>query len=193
MKLIIGLGNPGEEYKNTRHNLGFMVIDALVQDSNFKIFKKELNKKHQAEVIKGQIKDNGVILAKPQTFMNLSGEATQKIINYYKINLNNLWIIIDDINLPLGKLKIKTKGSSGGHKGLESIIKTIKTDEITRFRLGIGQEEKIPKEKYVLQKFTIQELPIIKKAIQKTKEAIIFALENGINKAMTKYNQKEEL
>lgn len=193
MKLIIGLGNPGENYKNTRHNLGFMVIDALVQDSNFKIFKKELNKKHQAEVIKGQIKDNEVILAKPQTFMNLSGEATQKIINYYKINSNNVWIIIDDINLPLGKLKIKTKGSSGGHKGLESIIKTIKTDEITRFRLGIGQERKIPKEKYVLQRFNIQELPIIKKAIRKTKEAIIFALENGINKTMTKYNQKEEL
>jgi peptidyl-tRNA hydrolase, PTH1 family len=194
MKLIVGLGNPGEKYKETRHNIGFMVLDKVAKVSSFAKASEDkqsfrFEKKLGVEIIKGKIGNTEVILAKPQTFMNLSGQVVSKVTNYYKIKPQDIWIICDDIYLPLGKLRIREKGSSGGHKGLVSIIQELGSNAFIRFRVGIGLPEKVPYEKYVLQKIRVNELKIIKKSIEQTKEAIIFALENSIKEAMDKFSQ----
>jgi peptidyl-tRNA hydrolase, PTH1 family len=194
MKLIVGLGNPGEKYKETRHNIGFMVLDKVAKVSSFAKASEDkqsfrFEKKLGVEIIKGKIGNTEVILAKPQTFMNLSGQVVSKVANYYKIKPQDIWVICDDIYLPLGKLRIREKGSSGGHKGLVSIIQELGSNAFIRFRVGIGLPEKVPYEKYVLQKIRVNELKIIKKSIEQTKEAIIFALENSIKEAMDKFSQ----
>jgi peptidyl-tRNA hydrolase, PTH1 family len=194
MKLIVGLGNPGEKYKETRHNIGFMVLDKVAKVSSFAKASEDkqsfrFEKKLGVEIIKGKIGNTEVILAKPQTFMNLSGQVVSKVANYYKIKPQDIWVICDDIYLPLGKLRIREKGSSGGHKGLVSIIQELGSNAFIRFRVGIGLPEKVPYEKYVLQKIRVNELKIIKKSIEQTKEAIIFALENSIKEAMDEFSQ----
>jgi len=193
MKLIVGLGNPGEKYKNTYHNLGFLVVEALAKSPKFKVdlLNFKLDKKFESEIARGKIGSEDVILAKSQTFMNLSGQAVKKIISYYKIKTKDVWVISDDIDLPLGTTKIRKKGSSGGHRGLESIINVLHTENFVRFRLGIRPSGPVPAEKYVLQRFKPNELKVIKKSINQAKEAIIFALENNIEKAMSKFNKRK--
>jgi len=163
MKLIIGLGNPGSKYQGTRHNIGFMVINKISDDFNFKsIFNAEISKKI--------LKDQKIILVKPQTFMNNSGQSIKSIIDYYKISIKNIIIIHDDIDLNLGEIKIQENCSSAGHKGVQSIIDTIGTKDFTRIRIGIkptSQEESINTEKFVLQKFTPEEEIIIQETIEK--------------------------
>ena len=168
MILIVGLGNPGEKYKLTRHNIGFRTIDEL-ESLNFK----------------------GVVLVKPKTFMNLSGKAVKKEIENYKLKIENLIVIHDDIDLPLGKIRISKNRGAAGHKGVESIIKELKTKNFIRFRIGICPKNGKPKnpENFVLQKFNKEEEKIVKEVIKKTAEAIEFALKAGLEKAMSKYNK----
>ena len=167
MILIVGLGNPGKKYQDTRHNIGFGVIDKL----------QSLNLKK-------------VILAKPKTFMNLSGKAVKSLIKKYKIPTANLWVIHDDIDLPLGKIRIVKNRGAAGHKGVESIIKELGTKNFVRFRIGIQPKFGKPKnpERFVLQKFNKEEEKIVKEVIKKTAEAIEMILKEKIEKAMSKFN-----
>ncbi len=167
MILIVGLGNPGPKYEHTRHNIGFRVVDEIAP-----------------LILKG------VVLAKPKTFMNLSGKMVGSFLKSYKLKPNNLIIIHDDIDLPLGKVKIVKNRGAGGHKGVESIIKELGTKNFIRFRIGIQPKFGKPKspERFVLQNFNKDEEKILKEVIEKIIEAIEFFLKNGLEKAMTKYN-----
>lgn len=148
--LIAGLGNPGQKYVNTRHNVGFMVLDSLCT-GEFK-----LEKKSNAEICE---QDNGVVLMKPQTFMNLSGEAVKSFADYYKVSPENIWVVHDDVDIPFGEIRIKEGGSSAGHKGIESIIQHLGTQNFLRFRVGVKNDSFgiIETEDFVLQRFSKEE------------------------------------
>jgi len=198
MKLIIGLGNPGEKYIKTRHNIGFRIVDELAEKLEIGNWKLEI--KFKALISEGIFNNEKVLLAKPQTFMNLSGQTVRGLSTYYKINPQNIWIIHDDIDLPLGTFKISQNISSAGHKGVQSTIDNLGTKDFVRFRVGIKQianrKSQIAKlqlktenlEKFVLEKFSKDEEKIIKQTIKKTTNALLVALEDGIEKAMNKYN-----
>ncbi|MBN1778781.1 MAG: aminoacyl-tRNA hydrolase [Candidatus Buchananbacteria bacterium] len=188
MKLIVGLGNPGLKYKNTWHNLGWLALDAFFDSVEENFSKPKINKKFQAEITEGQINEEKIILVKPQTFMNNSGLAVQELVNFYKIEPADLWIIHDDIDLPLGKIRISVDASSGGHNGIKSIIQHLGRQDFVRFRIGIMQtENKLPTEKYVLEKINrVKEAQI---AIEQTAQAIQTALDNNdIKKTMNQFN-----
>ncbi len=138
MKIIIGLGNPGQEYADTRHNIGFEIIDKIKADFDFSDF--EFNKKFNAEIAKGTIDSQEVLLAKPQTFMNLSGEAVQAILAFYKLTPTDIIVVQDELDLALGKYKVATDSSSAGHNGVQNIIDKLGTQKFTRVRIGIGEE-----------------------------------------------------
>jgi len=163
MILIVGLGNPGKEYAETRHNVGFFVVEKLRE--NLKLGEFNLEKKFQVEIVKGK----NLILAKPQTFMNESGKAVSLLVNFYKINLENLWVAHDDIDIALGEYKIQKDKSSAGHKGVQSVIEALGAQKFNRLRIGIKTEalEKIPAEAFVLQKFPAAEKKIIDETIKK--------------------------
>lgn len=187
MKLIIGLGNPGKIYQETRHNVGFLVIEEIGKEFDGQNFR--FDKKFKSKISKLKFNGQKIILAKPQTFMNDSGRAVKALINYYNIlPVTNLWLIYDDIDLPFGKLRIRKSGSSAGHKGVESIIYSIGTKNFIRFRIGIRPKDKktFNTEKYVLQNFTKKEKEILEKEVlPKAKEAIEYALKEGIDKAIS--------
>jgi len=176
MKLIIGLGNPGKKYFQTRHNLGFMVLDQLIKNidtvdtkTSFK-FKKKFNSKLADLTLENRKK---ILMAKPQTFINHSGLAVKKITDFYKINPTDIAICYDDLDLPLGSFRIRHSGSAAGHKGVQSIIDSLGTDSFTRFRLGIGPvPNNIEPSNFVLQKFNQAELKEIKKVIAKVVKVI---------------------
>jgi PTH1 family peptidyl-tRNA hydrolase len=166
MKLIIGLGNPGKKYENTRHNVGFLAIDRIVEKMAQKDIRIDfkLDKKFEAEIAKFKLKDEDIILVKPQTFMNLSGNAVKKIVDFYKLNPSkDLIIVYDDIDIPLGKIRIRQEGSSAGHNGLQSIIDQLGTDSFMRVRIGIGRpsNELIKIEDWVLQALTDTEKELL--------------------------------
>ena len=188
MKLICGLGNPGPQYKKTRHNFGFIVLEALTKKLRVSDFK--LNKKFNSLLSEKKVKSEKIIFCLPQTFMNLSGQAIAKIVRFYKIEGKDIWIIHDDIDLPFGKIRLSRNSSSAGHRGVESIIQHLGHQNFIRFRLGIKPKEKIiiPAEEYVLQKFSEKEQKELNKIIKKSVEAIKFTLENNIDKAMSKFN-----
>ena len=173
MKLFVGLGNPGERYKLTRHNVGFMVLDKLIQKSTIEGW----DKKFDSFFNKIIIDQKSIILLKPLTFMNVSGHAVQKVKNFYGIDPNNIVIIHDDIDLELGKIKLKKGGGDGGHNGLKSIIKLIGS-EFNRIRIGIGRPEKISVSSYVLNNFREKEVPLLKKIILKSCEGINLLIAN---------------
>lgn len=178
--IIIGLGNPGKKFENTRHNVGFMALDKFVKINNFSNF--ELNKKSNSLV-----SENGeIILAKPQTFMNESGKAVKELIKNKPIE--NLIIVHDDIDLPIGKIKIVKGRGSAGHKGVESIIQNIGNDGVIRIRIGIGGDKDVEAMKIVLKKFSKNEQKIIDGAVVKTADAIKYFIENGLEKTMNEYN-----
>jgi len=190
MILIVGLGNPGEKYQNTRHNLGFMVVDELARKMlPLTKTKWQENKKFNSLVISYQ---SLVILVKPQTMMNASGFAVAKMANFYQIKPENIWVIHDDVDLPLGKIKIRLGGAAAGHHGVESIIKQLGADQFVRFRLGIGHPGRGSDrlvEKYVLRRFDVNEASEVKQMIKKTVEAVRVALDDGLEKAMNQFNQ----
>ena len=173
MKLIVGLGNPGERYKQTRHNVGFMVLDKLIKQSTVEGW----DKKFDSFFTKIIIAQKSMILLKPLTFMNVSGHAVQKVKNFYGIDPNNIVIIHDDIDLELGKIKLKKGGGDGGHNGLKSIIKMIGS-EFNRIRIGIGRPEKINVSSYVLNDFPEIEVSLLKKIILKSCEGINLLIAN---------------
>lgn len=180
MIIIIGLGNPGEKFKNTRHNLGFMVLDRFAGKNNFPEFK--LQKKYNALISENIVGKEKIVLAKPQTFMNESGKAAQKIISNSKFQISNLIVVHDDIDLPLGKIKIVKERGSAGHKGVESIIKTVGNNGLARIRIGICPKNGKPKntESFVIKNFAKEEKEILSMAVDKAVE--------GLEKAMNEYN-----
>jgi PTH1 family peptidyl-tRNA hydrolase len=190
MIIIVGLGNPGIKFKNTRHNVGFLAIEEFAKQNNFGEFK--LQKKLNAEITESEINNEKIILTKPQTFMNDSGKFTKKITTHYKLQTTNLIVIHDDIDLPIGKIKIIKDRGSAGHKGVESIIKEIGSSDFIRFRIGIeSQKPEIKNTKaktIVLKNFSKDEKILINETIKKTTEALNYFLQNGLEKTMNKYN-----
>ncbi len=181
MILIIGLGNPGKKYQNTRHNLGFIVLDKLVNSP--------WTRKDKFKSLVSFL-DNDIILVKPQAFMNNSGEAVSKIASFYKVKPSDIWIVHDDLDLKTGQLKIKIGGGVAGHKGLESIVSHLKTQDFVRFRLGIDHPSlDISVENYVLLPFKKEEKEAINNLIKETKEAIKLALKEDLAKVMNRFNQ----
>lgn len=183
--VIVGLGNPGEKYKNTRHNAGFIAVDHMIRERN--IHSKKI--KFSSEVYETTLEKKRILLVKPQTYMNLSGDAIVQIVNFYKINIENFIIIVDDIALPVGKLRIKRKGSSGGHNGLKDIINKIGSDQFTRIKIGVGAKpDKWNLADWVTSEFSSTERQQIDIASQKVHNALSLIIENKIDEAMNKFN-----
>lgn len=186
MKLLVTLGNPGNKYKMTRHNIGFMFADRIAEKYSLSF---SLNSKFDAEIAKANISDTDVLIAKPQTFMNLSGRAVRKIMNFYKININDLFVVFDDISLNLGTIRFRAKGSDGGHNGVKSVILETGSDAFNRLKIGIGPQPKFMKsESFVLANFEKENLELLKNTIEKSVEAFEFYLSDGIQQAQNKYN-----
>ncbi|MBI4835374.1 MAG: aminoacyl-tRNA hydrolase [Planctomycetes bacterium] len=184
MKIIVGLGNPGLKYKHTRHNLGFKVIDSLTEAKDIDLRKSSRN----YEAGKGTIEGNQIMLVKPLTFMNNSGIAVSALVTKTGAKPDELLVICDDFQLPPGKLRIRRGGSSGGHKGLESIIAALGTDEFARLRIGVGLPGNMDAAEFVLMNFRKAELAEIIPAIERATEAVCEWVANGIDKSMNKYN-----
>ena len=188
--LIVGLGNPGPEYDQTRHNVGFRCVDALAQAHGLAFDQK---KKSKARTADGLIAGKRVLIAKPQTFMNLSGTSVQGLAAFYQIPPRNILIILDDLDLPLGTLRIRPKGGSGGHKGLTDIIRRLGTQDFPRIRVGIGRPPgRMDPAAYVLRRFDQDDAPIIGPAVDRAVKAVEVWLVEGIETAMNRYNGSAE-
>jgi len=182
MIIIIGLGNPGEQYKNTRHNVGFLAVDEFAKKNSFPDF--ELNKKSNSLLSE----ENKILLAKPQTFMNESGKAVKAITKNCKVKSGDLVVIHDDVDLPVGKIKIVQERGSAGHKGVESVIKAISNKGLVRIRIGTGGKKNVDAMKIVLKKFSPDEQKIINQTIKKVSEALNLFIAEGLEKTMNEYN-----
>jgi len=185
MYLIVGLGNPEEKYSNTRHNMGFDVINEFSKEYDIKVSKS----KFDAFYGMGEINGEKIILVKPQTYMNLSGESIIKFKKFYKISSKNIIVIYDDIDLKLGDIRLKAKGSSGSHNGMKSVVEKLNTEDFIRIRIGIGSpENKDDMINYVIGQIPKREREILDQSILKAKDSIIEILDNGIDSAMNKFN-----
>ncbi len=182
MKLIVGLGNPGKEYEHTRHNMGYDVLDVFLKKHDLVLNKEAFKGKY----LKTRIFDEDVIFLKPLTYMNLSGECVIEFFNYFKIDLEDLLIIYDDMDLPAGKIRLREQGSSGGQKGMQNIIDLLHTDEINRIRIGIGKANKDVID-YVLTKPSQEDLSLISLAQNKASDAIECFIKYDFLKAKAKY------
>jgi PTH1 family peptidyl-tRNA hydrolase len=183
--LIVGLGNPGKQYASTRHNVGWMVLDELARRHNLSFDKSE----KKALTASGLIGGRKVLLAKPQTYMNLSGEAVRGLVDFYKIDLANLLVISDDLDIPLGTLRLRQSGSAGGQGGLRNIIQHLGTNEFNRVRFGIGRPPgKMNPKDYVLQDFRGDEAILAREVADKAADAVEVWLKDGIEPAMTRFN-----
>ena len=189
MYLIAGLGNPTREYEKTRHNVGFEAIDILADKAGTTVTVK----KHKALYGKGYIGGQKVILAKPQTYMNLSGESIREIADFYKIEPENIIILCDDINLSEGQLRIRLKGSAGGHNGLKNIISHLGTQEFPRIRIGVGEKPRgMDLADYVLGRFPKEQQAVMEEAYRDAAEAACMMIEDGADAAMNHYNRKNK-
>lgn len=185
MYIIMGLGNPGQKYEKTRHNAGFNVIDRLAEKHNIKVDKI----KHKSLIGEGRIAGEKVILVKPQTYMNLSGEAAISLINFYKIDLENLVVIYDDIDLDIGKLRIRKKGSAGSHNGMKSIIKCLGKQEFPRIRVGVSKPEPgRDLADFVLSRVSKEDEDDMDRGFEKAVQTVEEIIVNDIDLAMNKYN-----
>ncbi len=196
MKLIVGLGNPGGQYKDTRHNIGFMVLEKLAHELGSSDAVWSFEKKHNAEILK----TGDVILVKPQTLMNASGLAVQSLVSFFKLKPTDVVVVHDDLDLPLGKIRIRTGGASAGHHGIDSLIREMGSDAFVRIRLGIGRDA--PRKgvvadrtrpqaaviRFVLSKFTLSEAGSLRKLIKYGVQATRILLTDGIDKAMNRFN-----
>jgi PTH1 family peptidyl-tRNA hydrolase len=185
MYLIVGLGNPGRKYEHTRHNVGFRVLNVIADKLCTNINKV----KFKGVISDGNYDGHKVLLLKPQTYMNLSGQSVVDVVNFYKISINKIIVVYDDMDIPLGKIRIRPGGSSGGHKGIDSIIYNLSTNQFSRLRVGIDKPKgEYDAADYVLGKFPSEDVPIIDKAVQAAAEASLFIVRSGIDEAMNKYN-----
>ena len=193
MKLIIGLGNPGRIYAHNRHNIGFMCLNQFAKTQNIRFDKKQ----SQARTGAGEVAGTKLVVARPQTGMNLSGQSVSRLVRKFKISLDDLTVIHDDLDLPLGKIRISQGSSSGGHKGIDSVIANLGSTDFLRIRVGIGRPciiEVSAKDKeaeiidYVLNDFTPEEKEIITQVIPKVSDAILCLISEGLTTAMNKYN-----
>lgn len=183
MKIVVGLGNPGKKYAGTRHNIGFMVVEELAK--RFPVQKEE--SKYDAIIGHIQIGPEKVLLVKPLTYMNLSGNSVQPLVNFYKLDLKDLIVVYDDMDLDLGRLRIRESGGTGGHKGMASIVQRLSSQEFPRIRVGIGRPEDETID-WVLGKFSSDEKPIAAEMIIKAADAVECWVKYGIQKAMNEYN-----
>jgi peptidyl-tRNA hydrolase, PTH1 family len=192
MKLIIGLGNPGRDYVNNRHNAGFKCVDLFAREHGISLTQRGARSKLGT----GEVAGTKVVLAKPQTFMNLSGEAVSALVRRYRLSSQDILVIYDDLDLPLGKIRIREKGSSGGHNGLKSIISHLGTQDFPRIRVGIGPAEdsdsaatpEVDAIEHVLSDFTDAEKTVMREVYPRVAAAIECILTEGITAAMNKYN-----
>ncbi len=185
MKLVAGLGNIGDKYCFTRHNAGFMVVDkwAILNELSFKD-----EPKLKCSMTRFKRNSEDIILIKPSTYMNLSGEAVIAVMNYYKIDVKDVIIVYDDLSIELGKIRFRQDGSDGGHNGIKSVIKHLGTSNVPRLKIGIGPQPPIPSEVFVLQNFYKDQLEKLKPVLKTSVEALEFCLDNGIQDAQNKFN-----
>lgn len=184
MFVLVGLGNPGVKYDSTRHNIGFEVIDHFARIHHIPVRKI----KHRALIGEGRIGGEPVVLVKPQTYMNLSGESLQSILRFYKVPLENLLVVYDDIDLETGKIRIRQQGGSGTHNGMRSILAHLNSEGFPRLRMGVGKPLHGDLADYVLGRFRPEEIPVMENAIIKASEALETYVKEGLQKAMNKYN-----
>ncbi len=180
-RLLVGLGNPGREYSGTRHNVGFMVLDRLAAAMGAAF---RADKKWQADTAS----NGGVWLLKPQTYMNLSGESVGSLVRFYQIEPARVLVVLDDMALPLGRLRIRERGSHGGHNGLRSILEHLGTQDVPRLRVGIGSSEPGAAVGHVLGRFAVDERALVEQSLDRAVEAVRFAQENDLPSAMNKFN-----
>lgn len=184
IKMVVGLGNPGKEYVDTRHNIGFKVIESLAE-----VLKIEVKKKRFSACLgTGEFAGKKLILLKPMRFMNCSGQVVATAAGFYKLELCNLLVVTDDMALPTGKIRVRMKGSAGGHNGLADVIEKLGTENINRLRVGIGQSGEKDAYDYVLGKPKAAEKPLLNEAIIKARDAVLCWIENGIRATMNKFN-----
>lgn len=186
MKMIVGLGNPGKEYEGTRHNIGFMAIDKIAQENHVAF---NLKKGNGIYTIFEKYNEK-ILLLKPQTYMNLSGEAVNTFMQYYKIETSNILIISDDLDMPVGKIKLKYKGSSGGHNGLKNIEAHLRTQEYKRLKIGISNDKSRDTKNYVLGKFSLEEREKINSVLNTVTGIFDDFCTNSFENVMNKYNKK---
>lgn len=188
MKLVVGLGNPGDNYERTRHNLGFMVLDRLGAKHNTTVD----TKKKKSVIGRIRVGKERVMLLKPQTFVNLSGEAVLYMASFLRILPDSIVVVCDDVNLPLGQIRIRKYGSSGGHNGIKSLIQFLKSDNFPRIRIGVGQPRNGQRlEDFVLGKFTLEELEVVDAAIERACDAIEMIVLGEVDQAMNTFNEKK--
>jgi len=183
--VIVGLGNPGKEYEGTRHNTGFMVLDALAEKYGIGIKKA----KCKALLGQGEIEEEKVLLVKPQTYMNLSGQAVEEVLHFYKEDIENLVVVFDDIDLPVGKLRVKERGSAGTHNGMKSIVSCVGTTEFKRVKVGIGKQR--PGEdlaNYVLGRFSQEDRIVLEDTLKNAVAAVETVIGKGVSAAMNQFN-----
>lgn len=185
MKLIVGLGNIGQKYTFTRHNVGFMLADSIALNNGL-TFRENSRLKCFMTNLRNGIDD--YLIIKPTTFMNLSGEAVRAVVDYYKISIEDVLIVYDDLSLELGKIRFRANGSDGGHNGIKSIIQHLGTKDVARLKIGIGPQPSIPSEVFVLQNFTKEELETLKEALSRSKDGINCFFKEGIAVAQNKFN-----
>ena len=188
MIVIAGLGNPGKKYENTRHNMGFLTIDRIAEKNDIKVNKI----KHRALVGDGFISGHKVLLVKPQTYLNLSGESLREVMNYYNVDIEDLIVIYDDFDIETGSLRIRKKGSAGSHNGMKSVIYQLKDDGFPRVRVGIGKSGSLDWKDFVLGKVGGAESDAISQAISNAADAVECMISEGIDIAMNKYNKKKK-
>lgn len=186
MKLIVGLGNFEEKYLFTRHNVGFMAVDFFVQEQG-ESFKQD--KKLKTMLVKFKFNGEDVVVIKPLTYMNLSGEAVSAVMNFYKIEKNDVFVVYDDISLDLGRVRFRNSGSDGGHNGIKSIIQHLGTKDFDRLKIGIGPQPNIPSEAFVLQNFSKDELGTLKDVLKKP--MLEDYLKDGLDKVQNMYNKMQ--
>lgn len=185
MKLVVALGNVGDKYSFTRHNMGFMVADYWAVNEGFS-FREESKLKCLFTKIKFNNED--IIIIKPTTYMNLSGEAVSLVMNYYKIDVSDILVIYDDLSIELGRLRFRASGSDGGHNGIKSVIQHAGTNKFARLKIGIGPQPPIPSEAFVLQNFSKEQEPVLKDTLKSALDAVKCYLTDGLDKAQNKFN-----
>ena len=184
VKMVVGLGNPGREYADTRHNIGFRVVDSLAQKLKIDVKKR----KFAARFGRGESGDKKLILLKPWQFMNQSGSAVAKAMAFYKLSVGGLLVVSDDMALAVGAVRLRAKGSAGGHNGLADVIEKLGTDQFGRLRVGIGKSDRVDDVDYVLSRPSEKERLLLDKATERAQEAVLCWVEHGIETAMNEFN-----